>query len=72
MERKDLAAAYRNPETRSQLGLEHPAGEVDEAQLKSIAGAQDVQPQTTWACATVTLITAVACPTTACTSSCRG
>lgn len=65
-------AALRDSELRQSIdGFDHPAGLVEEDELKQMAGAGDVNPQTTpssWACAT--FITIAFCPTTACTSQC--
>jgi hypothetical protein len=71
MSSHDKVRALRDPEYRAQLsGFEHPAGLVNEDELKLIAGAGEVNPDSTWGCATVTLVTAAFCPTTACTSQC--
>lgn len=72
MRSHDKVRALRDPEYRAQLsGFEHPAGLVNEEELKLIAGAGEVSPAASgWACATVTLVTAAFCPTTACTSQC--
>ncbi|MFI1657236.1 class II lanthipeptide, LchA2/BrtA2 family [Streptomyces sp. NPDC020472] len=44
-------------------------GGYDEFELVEM-GEADVYGGTTWSCAIVTLVSAVACPTTKCTSQC--
>lgn len=60
----------RHSKAKHQVLPEDPIGEIDHDELKELTGSGDVKPQTTWACATVTLVTAVFCPTTACSSDC--
>lgn len=71
MSLNEQVRAMRDPEFRAQLGgFEHPAGQVSEEELKMIAGAGEVTPQTSsWPCLTVN-ISFNWCPTTACTSQC--
>ncbi|WP_309260531.1 class II lanthipeptide, LchA2/BrtA2 family [Bacillus cereus] len=45
-------------------------GSVDENELKKVAGAGDVNPETTPATTTIIAASAALCPTTKCTSRC--
>ncbi|MBD1372084.1 class II lanthipeptide, LchA2/BrtA2 family [Hazenella sp. IB182357] len=72
MSNKEKAEALRHPAYRAKVeGIDHPAGQVDEQELKDIAGAGDTNPETTPACVTATItVSAALCPTTKCTSKC--
>ncbi|WP_237049403.1 class II lanthipeptide, LchA2/BrtA2 family [Lentibacillus amyloliquefaciens] len=62
----------RDSELRQSIDeFDHPAGLVEEDELKQMAGAGDVDPQTTpssVACGIA--VSALFCPTTKCTSQC--
>ncbi|ENQ3114266.1 class II lanthipeptide, LchA2/BrtA2 family [Bacillus tropicus] len=70
MSKNEKLAKLRNQEfdTKELIGL------IDEKELKKIAGAGDVNPETTPTTATVTTVlvgaTISVCPTTKCTSRC--
>lgn len=58
MSKEEKIKALKNPELRS-LGLSHPVGktmsELSEEELANIQGASDVNPETTSACAAITI-----------------
>ncbi len=71
--------ALRDPEFRAQMeGFEHPAGLIDENELKSVVGASEHTPDATptittssKVCGTVLIgISAAVCPTTPCSAEC--
>ncbi|AGN34611.1 class II lanthipeptide, LchA2/BrtA2 family [Bacillus paralicheniformis] len=71
MSHREMAAIYRDANKRANLEFSNPVGEVNEEELKNLAGAADVTPHTTPSSLPCgTLVTAVWCPSNACTSDC--
>lgn len=71
----NFVRAMRNPEFRSTVeGFNHPAGAVNEEELKQLAGAGDVNTETTpssFPCIGITVTLSVNfCPTSACSNDC--
>lgn len=67
MTKQEKAAIYRDVNKHSDLGLESPVGEVNEEELKNLAGAKNVnqeEPLSSFIPGPGTCLTAAICPTT--------
>ncbi|MFG6113701.1 lichenicidin A2 family type 2 lantibiotic [Halobacillus sp. MO56] len=67
MNRTQIAKALKNPELRTKLGVESPAGEtlgeLNKDELSRINGGSDVQPETSPTCVTIGITLSLAyCP----------
>ncbi|MFG6113702.1 lichenicidin A2 family type 2 lantibiotic [Halobacillus sp. MO56] len=67
MSRKQMAEALKNPEIRTKLGVESPAGEtlgeLSKDELSRVNGGSDVQPETSPTCVTIGITISLAyCP----------